>query len=54
MPYEIKKDFGDCDGYAVTKEGSEKILGCHSTREKAQNQVAAIYSVEEKVLGRRT
>jgi len=48
MPYDIKENYMDCNGYAVVgPDGS--IKGCHISREKAQAQQAALYSVEEKV-----
>jgi len=48
MPYDIKQGYRDCSGYAVVgPDGS--VRGCHSTREQALGQQAALYSVEEKV-----
>lgn len=49
MPYDIKTNYRDCSGFAVVgPDGS--IRGCHTTREEAQGQQAALYSVEEKVV----
>jgi hypothetical protein len=47
MPYDIKPNFRECNGYAVVGPDGD-ILGCHSTLEGAQEQQAALYSVEEK------
>jgi hypothetical protein len=47
MPYDIKRNYKDCKGYAVVKEGGE-IMGCHLTRNAAQNQQMAIYASESK------
>lgn len=48
MPYEIKTNYKDCSEYAVVGPDGD-ILGCHSTREEAIGQQAALYSVEEKI-----
>ena len=48
MPYDIKPNYKECNGFAVVGPDGD-ILGCHSTREEAQGQQAALYSVEEKV-----
>jgi hypothetical protein len=47
MPYEIRK-VNNKDGaqYCVYKESGGPSLGCHSSREKAQSQIDAIYANE--------
>jgi hypothetical protein len=47
MPWEIKEDTPQCSGYGVFKEGTSELEGCHETKEKAQAQMAALYSTEE-------
>ncbi len=49
MPYEIKTNYRDCSGYAVVGPDGD-VLGCHSTKEDASSQQAALYSVEEKII----
>ena len=46
MPWEVKQGVGDCSGFAVVKKGTEKVLGCHSSRGKALRQVRALYANE--------
>lgn len=48
MPWKIVRDFGDCKGYAVVKEGTDEIEGCHSTRADAVAQQRALYASENK------
>lgn len=43
MPYTIKRRGSK---WAVTKEGSDKALGTHSSREQAEAQVRALYAKE--------
>jgi hypothetical protein len=35
MPYDIKPNYRECNGYAVVGPDGD-ILGCHSTREEAK------------------
>ena len=46
MPWEIKQNYGGCTGYAVVKEGTTEVEGCHSSRSAAQKQMAALYASE--------
>ena len=46
MPYSVRKNFGSCSGYAVVKDGTSKIMGCHTSREKARSQIAALNASE--------
>ena len=48
MPWKIVRNFGDCNGYAVVKEGTSEIEGCHSTRASAEAQQRALYASENK------
>ena len=47
MPWEIRQGTPQCSGYGVFKEGTNELEGCHETKEKAQAQMAALYSTEE-------
>jgi hypothetical protein len=44
MPYDIKRNYGGCRGYAVV--GSSGIHGCHTTRASAIQQQRALYAAE--------
>lgn len=52
MPWHISKDAYGCDGYAVVKDGTSQVEGCHKTRAAAERQIAALYASEktEKML----
>jgi hypothetical protein len=44
MPYDIKRNYGGCKGYAVV--GPEGVKGCHSSRKEAIQQQRALYAAE--------
>lgn len=46
MPYEIKQGMPGCNTWAVVKQGTDEIMGCHPTQEEAQKQLAALYASE--------
>lgn len=46
MPWDIKRNYGGCKGYAVVKEGGE-VVGCHKTRTAAIAQQRALYASEQ-------
>ena len=47
MPYDIRQNYGDCKGYAVVgPDGS--VRGCHPSKENAEEQRVALYSVEDE------
>lgn len=48
MPWKIVRNYGDCNGYAVVKEGTNEVEGCHSTRSSAESQRRALYAAEAK------
>lgn len=48
MPWKISRNFGNCNGYAVVKEGTNEIEGCHATRAEAEAQQRALYASENK------
>ena len=48
MPYDIRQNYGGCKGYAVVgPDGS--VRGCHPSKENAEEQRMALYSVEDKM-----
>jgi hypothetical protein len=46
MPWDIKRNYGDCKGYAVVKRPDGSVAGCHVSRAAAEKQIAALYSSE--------
>lgn len=48
MPYDIKQNYRDCNGYAVVGPSGD-VKGCHTTRSAAIQQQRAIYANENKV-----
>ena len=44
MPWSIYSDHPDCSGYAVVQDDSGRMVGCHETREEAEDQIAALYA----------
>lgn len=48
MPWKVVENFGDCNGYAVVKEGTNEIEGCHKTKSEAEAQQRALYASESQ------
>ena len=46
MPWHIETDNPDCAGFAVVKDGTTEVEGCHRTRTQAERQMAALYASE--------
>ena len=46
MPYDIRRNYGGCKGYAVV--GPSGIHGCHTTRASATDQQRALYAAENQ------
>jgi len=46
MPWQIRQGTDQCSGYGVFKEGTNELEGCHTTREAAESQMAALYASE--------
>ena len=42
MPYSVVSNHPDCEGYAVVKDATNEVLGCHKTQAQAQDQLTAI------------
>lgn len=45
MPYDIKRNYSGCSGYAVVGPGGD-VKGCHGTRAEAVAQQRALYANE--------
>ena len=48
MPYDIRQNYGGCEGFAVVGPDGT-VRGCHPSKENAEEQRVALYSVEEKM-----
>lgn len=46
MPWDIKRNYGGCSGYAVVKRPDGSLSGCHASRASAEKQLAALYASE--------
>lgn len=46
VPWEIREGGPDCP-FEVVKEGTDERAGCHKTRAKAEQQLAALYAQED-------
>jgi len=42
VPWHIENNNPDCVGYAVVKDATGEIEGCHRTRQDALDQLAAL------------
>lgn len=55
-PYTVMEGMDGCEGYAVVKEGTTKVLGCHETSGQAADQIKVLMAVtkeEEKKPGKK-
>lgn len=48
MPWHIARNAYGCNGYAVVKDGTSEVEGCHKTRSSAERQMSALYASESK------
>ena len=46
MPWKIKQGAAGCKGFAVVKEGSGELVGCHPSKSRATAHLRALYSSE--------
>ena len=44
MPYEIKQNVGGCKGFAVCKQGTTEVIGCHPSKSRAMAHMKALYA----------
>lgn len=42
MPYSVVDDHEDCEGFAVVKDATNELMGCHKTKAQAEAQLTAI------------
>jgi HK97 family phage prohead protease len=46
MPYSVAYDVAGCDGWAVVKDGTGEMMGCHRSEDAAQDQLTALNIAE--------
>ena len=46
MPWQIKQGAAGCKGYAVVKEGTGELVGCHPSKSRAMAHMRALYASE--------
>jgi hypothetical protein len=46
MPWKVKQGVSGCNGFAVVKEGSNELVGCHPSRSRAMAHLKALYASE--------
>lgn len=46
MPWQIKQNSAGCKGYAVVKEGTGELVGCHPSKSRAAAHLRALYASE--------
>ena len=42
MPYTITNSHPDCEGWALVKDATNEVVGCHKTQSQAEDQLTAI------------
>lgn len=42
MPYSVKNNHPECEGFAVVKTDTNELMGCHKTQAQAEDQLTAI------------
>jgi len=46
MPWDVRENYGGCNGFAVVKIATGEVEGCHTDKTSADQQVAALYAAE--------
>jgi len=46
MPYSVSRNASGCNGWAVIKDGTNEVMGCHRTRAEAEDQLTALNIAE--------
>ena len=46
MPWEIRQNAAGCNGYAVVKQDTGELVGCHAGESSAKAQMRALYASE--------
>lgn len=49
MPWHVAENVDGCDGFAVVKDDSGEVVGCHRRRADALDHLAALYASEPSV-----
>lgn len=47
MPWQIKHGAAGCKGYAVVKQDTGELVGCHPSKSMATAHLRALYSSEQ-------
>lgn len=42
MPYTVTNNHPDCEGWALVKDATNEVVGCHKTQSQAEDQLTAI------------
>jgi hypothetical protein len=42
MPYTVTNNHPDCQGWALVKDATNEVVGCHKTQSQAEDQLTAI------------
>lgn len=48
MPWHVESDHPDCSGYAVVKDDSGEMVGCHMSEAEAEDHMKALYANEDE------
>jgi hypothetical protein len=54
MPWEIRRNYGGCSGFAVVKKPDGELEGCHNTVAAAEAQMRALYASEGEMGSQQT
>ena len=46
MPYSVTNQSADCSGWAVVKDSTGEVMGCHKTKNQAEDQLTALNIAE--------
>ena len=46
MPWQVKQNSAGCKGFAVVKQGSGELVGCHPSKSRAMAHLKALYASE--------
>lgn len=46
MPWQIKQNVSGCKGFAVVKQGTNELVGCHPSKSRATAHLKALYASE--------
>lgn len=46
MPWDVRENFGNCQGFAVVKSDTDEIVACHTDKAVADQHVVDLYAAE--------